>query len=92
VSASETHRSTHQRPLWRNRDYMLLWSGRGISVLGTRASQIAFPLLVLALTGSAAMAGLVAAARSLPHLLFTLLAGLAVLATLSRSVRQAAAL
>jgi MFS family permease len=71
----ETHRSTHPRPLWRNRDYLLLWSGQGISVLGTQISQIAFPLLVLALTGSAAMAGLVAAARSLPHLLFTLLAG-----------------
>ena len=62
-------------PLWRNRDYMLLWSGQIVSIVGTQVSQIAFPLLVLALTQSPAQAGFVAAARSLPYLLFTLLAG-----------------
>jgi predicted MFS family arabinose efflux permease len=62
-------------PLWRNRDYMLLWSGQAVSIVGSHVSQIAFPLLVLALTGSPAMAGLVAAARSLPYLLLTLPAG-----------------
>jgi predicted MFS family arabinose efflux permease len=62
-------------PLWKNRDYMLLWSGQMVSIIGTQVSQIAFPLLVLALTQSPAQAGFVAAARSLPYLLFTLLAG-----------------
>jgi predicted MFS family arabinose efflux permease len=66
---------THPTPLWKNRDYMLLWSGQIVSIVGTQVSQIAFPLLVLALTHSPAQAGLVAAARSLPYLLFTLLAG-----------------
>src|SRR4051794_32663720 len=62
-------------PLWKNRDYLLLWCGQTISVLGTQVSQLAFPLLVLALTGSPAQAGFVAAARTVPWLLFALPAG-----------------
>lgn len=62
-------------PLWRNRDYLLLWCGQAVSILGTQVSQLAFPLLVLALTGSPAQAGFVAAARSVPWLLFALPAG-----------------
>ncbi len=62
-------------PLWRNRDYLLLWSGQTVSDIGTQVSQIAFPLLVLALTGSPAQAGFVAAARTVPYLLFALPAG-----------------
>ncbi len=62
-------------PLWQNHDYLLLWAGQAISVVGTQVTQIAFPLLVLALTGSPAAAGFVAAARTVPYLLFTLPAG-----------------
>src|SRR5579863_2777914 len=62
-------------PLWRNRDYMLLWSGQMVSSVGTRVSQLAFPLLVLALTHSPAQAGLIAALRGLPYALFILPAG-----------------
>ncbi len=40
-------------PLWRNRDYMLLWSGQTVSLVGTVISQTAFPLLVWDLTHSA---------------------------------------
>jgi hypothetical protein len=43
-------------PLWRNRDYMLLWSGQTVSLVGTVISQTAFPLLVWDLTHSAAAA------------------------------------
>ena len=46
-------------PLSRNRDYRLLWCGRAASELGVSATTIAFPLLVLAVTGSAAKSGLV---------------------------------
>ncbi|HEU0001277.1 MAG TPA: MFS transporter [Ktedonobacteraceae bacterium] len=62
-------------PLWRNRDYMLLWSGQIVSSVGTRVSQLAFPLLVLALTHSPALAGLIGALRGLPYALFILPAG-----------------
>lgn len=62
-------------PLWRNRDYVLLWSGQAVSTMGTGISGLAFPLLVLALTHSPAQAGFVAAVSGLPYLLISLPAG-----------------
>jgi len=62
-------------PLWRNRDFQLLWAGQAASVLGSRTSQIAYPLLVLAMTGSAAAAGIVGFLGTLPYILFQLPAG-----------------
>lgn len=62
-------------PLWRNRDFNLLWGGQVVSTLGSEVSGLAFPLLVLALTGSPAQAGIVGFARGLPYLLFYLPAG-----------------
>src|SRR5260370_39460213 len=44
-------------PLRRNRDFQLLWGGQAVSLLGSQTSKIAYPLLVLALTGSPAQAG-----------------------------------
>jgi MFS family permease len=61
--------------LWRNRDYMLLWSGQNISSIGTQVSVLAFPLLALFVTHSAAQAGLIAALRGLPYAIFMLPAG-----------------
>ncbi|HVQ92283.1 MAG TPA: MFS transporter [Mycobacteriales bacterium] len=46
-------------PLSRNRDYRLLWTSQALAEFGVNATIIAFPLLVLALTGSAAASGLV---------------------------------
>jgi MFS family permease len=46
-------------PLSRNRNYRLLWTSQVLSEFGFNASTIAFPLLVLAVTGSAAASGLV---------------------------------
>ncbi len=63
------------RPLWRNRDFLLLWNGQTISTLGTNVSTLALPVLVLALTHSPAQAGLLTALRLLPYLLFSLPAG-----------------
>jgi MFS family permease len=63
------------RPLWLNRDYMLLWSGQTVSSIGTQVSMVAFPFLVLALTGSPAQAGFMGAVRAVPYLLFSLPAG-----------------
>ncbi|GCE08193.1 MFS transporter [Dictyobacter aurantiacus] len=62
-------------PLWRNRDYLLLWSGQVISGVGTQVSQLAFPLLILALTRSPAQAGIAGALRTIPYLLLSLPAG-----------------
>jgi MFS family permease len=59
-------------PLWRNRDYLLLAGGQAVSALGSNVSLLAFPLLVLGLTGSPAQAGFVAALRALPYFLFVL--------------------
>jgi MFS family permease len=74
-------RDQHQLPsgqptsLWRNRNYLLLWSGQAISDLGGAVSELAVPLLVLAVTHSPTQAGFVAALRALPATLFSLLAG-----------------
>ncbi len=64
-------------PLRRNRDFVLLESGRLLSSMGTQLTTIAYPLLVLALTHSPAKAGIVSFARLIPHALFALLAGVA---------------
>ncbi|WP_326820543.1 MFS transporter [Streptosporangium sp. NBC_01756] len=61
--------------LWRNRNFVLLWIGSAASVMGSRVSGIALPLLVLALTGSPVQAGWVAFAGMLPDLLLYLPAG-----------------
>jgi len=54
---------------------MLLWSGQMVSNVGTQVSQLAFPLFILSLTGSAAQAGFAGALRALPYLIFSLPAG-----------------
>jgi MFS family permease len=46
-------------PLWRNRDFLLLWSGQAISAMGSSMAAIVYPLLALTATGSAALAGAV---------------------------------
>lgn len=67
--------STKQSSLWRNGDYMLLWSGQVISTLGTEASSVVYPLLILALTNSPAAAGVAGALSTIPYLLLSLPAG-----------------
>ena len=73
MQVSEEERAS--RPLWRNRDFLLLWSGQSVSTLGTGVSTFALPLLVLAITHSPALAGLMTAVRQAPYLLFSLPAG-----------------
>ena len=64
-------------PLRRNRDFVLLQSGLLLSSAGSQMTSIAYPLLVLALTGSAAKAGIVAFVRLFAMAAFALPAGLA---------------
>src|SRR5918912_3038662 len=75
-TATEEHVAVRPpRSLWRNRDYMLLWSGQAVSVTGTNISTIAYPLLILALTRSPAITGFAFATQALPYLVFSLPAG-----------------
>ncbi|MCX4411148.1 MFS transporter [Streptomyces sp. NBC_01764] len=62
-------------PLRRNKNFLLLWSGAGLSQCGVRAAVSAYPLLMLWYTGSPADAGLVGSAALLPQLLLLLPAG-----------------
>jgi MFS family permease len=64
-------------PLRRNRDFVLLQLGQLLSTAGGQMSAIAYPLLVLALTHSAARAGIVGFARVVPYPICGLLAGAA---------------
>jgi MFS family permease len=75
VIASEQAAGPAPPPLHRNRDFLCLWSGQAVSTLGSQVSRVAYPLLVLVLTGSAAKAALAGAAATLPYLIFPLLAG-----------------
>jgi predicted MFS family arabinose efflux permease len=61
--------------LFHNRDYMLLWSGQVVSTLGTSASAIVYPLLILAITNSPAAAGVAAALSAIPYVVFSLPVG-----------------
>jgi predicted MFS family arabinose efflux permease len=67
--------ATAPGPLRSNRDFQLLWAGQAISVLGSRVSNIAYPLLVLAMTHSPATAGIVGFLGTLPYILLQLPAG-----------------
>jgi len=74
-AARDTVPTDSPRLVWRNADFLLLWSGQAISTLGSSVSRLALPLLVLALTQSPAQAGLIAALQSVPYLVFSLPAG-----------------
>jgi hypothetical protein len=62
-------------PLRRNRDFLLLQAGQLLSDTGTASTSIAYPMLVLAVTGSAVRAGVVSFARTLPWALLAVPAG-----------------
>jgi MFS family permease len=62
-------------PLRRNRDFNLLWTGQAVSGLGSAMSGICYPLLILAITGSAAKAGIVGGVSLVTNLLLLLPAG-----------------
>jgi predicted MFS family arabinose efflux permease len=56
-------------PLWRNLPFQALWIGMTSSTLGVSVANIAYPLVILALTGSPARAGLFAAVQVLGMLI-----------------------
>lgn len=62
-------------PLWRNLRFQALWIGMASSTLGVSVADIAYPLVILVLTGSPARAGLFAAVQALGMLIAGLPAG-----------------
>jgi MFS family permease len=64
-------------PLRRNRDFMLFQTGSLLSTFGSGISGIAYPLLTLTLTHSAAKTGYVGAVEFLPLVILSVPAGVA---------------
>ena len=68
---------TELPPLRRNRDFVLFQTGQLLSTFGSSVSGIAYPLLALALTSSAAKTGYVGAVELAPLVLLSAAAGVA---------------
>jgi MFS family permease len=64
-----------QTPLWRNRNFRLVFGATTFTNLGDGVLAVAFPWFATLLTRDAVLIGMVAAARQLPWLLFALPAG-----------------
>jgi hypothetical protein len=62
-------------PLRRNAGFRMLWIGQVLSDTGTNAAFIAYPLLILALTHSAVLAGVVGTVRLVVQLILGLPGG-----------------
>lgn len=66
----------HLSGLWQHPDFLKLWAGQTISLLGDQVSLLAIPLTaVVFLRASAFQMGVLIAAGSAPALLFALIAG-----------------
>jgi Na+/melibiose symporter-like transporter len=62
--------------VFRNADFVKLWSGESVSLIGTQVTQFTMPLVaVLALNASVTEVGVLNALRFVPVLLLSLLAG-----------------
>jgi len=62
--------------LWHQPDFLKLWAGETISLLGTQVSSLAIPLTAISLLDvGASQLGLLRTAEFLPYIVLTLLAG-----------------
>lgn len=69
--------SPARRSVLRERDFLKLWAGEGISLMGSQVTELALPLTAVLLLGAGpGEMGLLGAARFAPYLLLTLPAGL----------------
>jgi Na+/melibiose symporter-like transporter len=72
-----TLQSAPSRGVWRNHDFLKLWSGETVAQIGAQITQIALPLLMLGvLHATPSQVGLVTAMQLLPALCVTPLAGI----------------
>lgn len=75
TSAAKTRALDRTFSALRHRDFRLFWSGQLISLIGTWMQTVAIGWLVLLLTNSPFLLGVVGAVGSLPFLIFSLFAG-----------------
>jgi MFS family permease len=75
AGAEETRAAAEVVPLRRNRGFRMLWIGQILSDTGSEVGLLAYPLLVLALTHSAVIAGAVGTASSVVAFCLRLPAG-----------------
>ncbi|MDW6056972.1 MFS transporter [Streptomyces sp. FXJ1.4098] len=75
ASAEAGETTAGLRPLRRNWRFQMLWAGSAASLLGSRMSTTAYPLLLLAMTGSTFAAGAFSGAQLLTQVLFGIHAG-----------------
>lgn len=73
LSSSET--IVPQRHVLASRNFRLLWMGQAISTFGDKFSEIAIPIMVYTITGSAVQLGLAFLTQTLAALIFGLFAG-----------------
>lgn len=79
VDQSSPSPAVTRRTLWRQRDFLLLWSGQSISEFGSAVTKLALPLTaVLVLKASAFQVGLLSAATTVAFLVLALPAGVVV--------------
>ncbi len=65
-----------QRRLWRNGDFLKLWGGQSVSLVGSQVTLLALPLTaILTLQATPLQLGILSAAEFAPYLLVTLFAG-----------------
>jgi hypothetical protein len=65
--------------LWRHADFLKLWSGQTLSLLGTQFGALAFSFVAIStLHATAAQIGFLTAIRSVPWLLFGLFVGIGI--------------
>ena len=65
----------HPTSLWKNRDYILVWSAQVVSTFGSSVSGVIYPLLILKMSNSPAAAGIASALTSVPYIVFSLPVG-----------------
>ena len=75
--------------LFKDRNFSIFWFGEMISVVGDHISLLAFPWLILQMTGSALMTGLVFAVQGIPRAVLMLAGGALVDRTSPRLVMMA---
>lgn len=79
VTTDQSRSAVTRRTLWRQRDFLLLWSGQSISEFGSAVTKLALPLTaVLVLKASAFQVGLLSAATTVAFLVLALPAGVVV--------------